>query len=499
MKKVVSKEVSEQTLGEMCTDKFKNDFSNLLRSRYPLFFITTNEERRLIQFLDHFCRIKGYECMLWDSYNGLVSLENREMVAGTTEDLRANPLAVLDYIITESRTFEKKKTSIKEKKDSGISGVIYVLLDFFRFITDNPDIERRFKTIAELNSIICTIVTGPYYKATDVIQNLMPVIDFPFATKKEIKHALYDVVKGASVDIPDLLKRTKEMEEELIDAVNGLTLMEAQTAFSKSMVAHHDWNLPTILEEKKQIISKSGMLDYFDKPVSMDDVGGLKRLVAWIKNRKSSFSEEAEKYGLKKPRGLLNIGMPGTGKSLICKAISSAWGMPLLRLDFGRLFGSLVGDSEKNARETIKLAEAVAPCILGDTKIIVNGKTMLIENLFKMEKNDNKNEVSVFNDNGEDIQHIVYLNKEKKIKIRGIDKRNIKDLSLKAITRTFKKEKLIKITTKSGRVIMATRDHLLMGNKQKMKKIKDFQVNDLISIVYDNKIQGDIDGDNKTL
>jgi len=154
------------------------------------------------------------------------------------------------------------------------------------------------------------------------------------------------------------------MEEQLINAASGLTLTEAQTAFSKSLVAHHDWDIATILEEKKQIISKSGMLEYFDKPISMKDVGGLKKLTGWIGERKTTFSEEAETYGLKKPRGLLTIGMPGCGKSLVCKAISSEWGMPLLRLDFGRLFGSLVGDSEKNAREAIKLAEAVAPSIL---------------------------------------------------------------------------------------------------------------------------------------
>lgn len=362
--KEISKKISEKTLKEMCTDKFKNEFSNLLRSRYPLFYITTNEERRLVQFLDHYCRVKGYECYLWNCYEGLIHLSTGEEAANSNEELKENPLAILDYIISEAKTYEKKKTSVKELKDKGTNGVIFVLLDYFRFIGDNPDIERRFKAIANLNAIVCTIITGPHYQSTEVLQNLIPVIDFPFANAKEIKHALYDVVRGAEKRIPDLAKKTKKMEEELINSVHGLSLMEAQTALSKSLVAHHDWDIPSILGEKKQIISKSGMLDYFDKPVSMDDVGGLKNLVNWIKNRKTSFSKEAEEYGLKKPRGLLTIGMPGCGKSLVCKAISSTWGMPLLRLDFGRLFGSLVGDSEKNAREAIKLAEAVAPSIL---------------------------------------------------------------------------------------------------------------------------------------
>lgn len=362
--KKVSMTVSGKALKEMCSDKFKRDFSNMLRSRSPLFYITTNEERRLKQFLYHYGVVKGYTCLVWDSYNGLVKLEDGTPVGGTAEELKANPLAILDYIISESRTYESKKGSVKEKKEKDINGIIYVLLDFFRFMTDNPDIERRFKAISEASSIVTTIITGPYYKTTDVLNNLIPVLDFPYPNKNEIKHALHDVSMGASFEIPDIPKKTKIMEEQLINAVRGLTLIEAQTAFSKSLVSKYDWDIDTILEEKKQLISKSSILDYFDRPVSINDIGGLKKLIGWIKNRKVTFSEEAEEYGLRKPRGLLTIGMPGCGKSLICKAISSEWGMPLLRLDFGRLFGSLIGDSEKNARDAIKLAEAVAPCIL---------------------------------------------------------------------------------------------------------------------------------------
>jgi ATP-dependent 26S proteasome regulatory subunit len=362
--KKISKEVSEASLAEMCTDEFKNAFTMNLRSRYPLFYITTNEERRMVQFLDHYCRVKGYDCYLWNCYDGLSNIKDGSEVTSTSDDLKNNPMAILDYIISAGSNYSKSKSSVDEKKGDGVNGVLFILLDYFRFIEENPDIERRFKSISNLNSIVCTICTGPHYKSTDVIENLMPVIDFPLPNKKEIRHALYDVVRGAEKRIPEIPRKTKLIEEELINSVSGLTLMEAQTAFSKSLVAHHDWDLHTMLEEKKQIISKSGMLDYYDANVSMDDIGGLKNLTNWIKSRKQCFSQEAEDYGLQKPRGLLTIGMPGCGKSLVCKAISNAWNMPLLRLDFGKLFGSLVGDSEKNAREAIKQAEAIAPSIL---------------------------------------------------------------------------------------------------------------------------------------
>ena len=309
--KPISKKISEKTLEEMCTDKFKRDFTNMLRSRYPLFYITHNEEPRLIRFLDHYCRVKGYECFCWDACNGLSSLASGNEVGGTSEDLKNNPIAILDYIKGEAKAYEKKKTSVKEKKDKNVNGILYVLLDYYHFIQPNPDVERRLKDLANLSSIVTTIFTGPFYQATDVTENILPVIDFPLANKKEIRHALHDVVRGAESRIPDIVNKTKGMEEELINAVTGLTLQEAQTALSKSLVDDHKWDIDLILEEKQQIIKKSGNLEYFNSPVSMDDVGGLKNLTRWIGERKKGFSEEAAAYGLKKPRGLLTIGMPG--------------------------------------------------------------------------------------------------------------------------------------------------------------------------------------------
>jgi len=364
MKKMMSKEVSEKALKDMCTTEFKNELSNMLKCRYPLFYISHNEEKRLIQFLTHFCTVHGYECCLWCSYNGLTNLFSGEVVAGASDDLKNNPIGILDYIVSEGRSFEKKKTSVADKQEDGVNGIIYVLLDFFNFITPNPDIERRMVAISNLNTIISAVCTGPYYQATDVVENILPMMQFPLASKDEIRHALNDVVRGAERKIPGIKEKTKAIEGELINAVTGLTLQEGQTAFSKSLVANHDWDIPYILSEKKQLISKSGMLEYFDKTVPLSDVGGLKNLIEWIEEREICFSDAAEKYGLQKPRGLLTIGMPGAGKSLVCKAISTAWKMPLLRLDFGKLFGSLVGDSEKNARFAIRQAEAVAPCIL---------------------------------------------------------------------------------------------------------------------------------------
>ena len=363
VKKEVTKEESQKALDIMADERFHTEFSTLLKTRYPLFFVTTNEERRLLCFLDHFARVKGYTCFIWDCFRGLLDLDSGEVVGGIDETIK-DPLPILEHILNEGKNYLNNKEAVEKKREEGTRGIIYVLLDYCRFIEENPDVERRLKAISNLEGIVSTIITGPTYKSTSTLENLIPVLDFPFPNREEIRTALWELVDSVSAKIPAITDKTKKQEEELINSVSGLTLMEAQTAFAKSIVCNKGWNIPTILQEKRQIINKSGILEYYDNVASLSDVGGLKNLINWIKSRKDCFSSQAEAYGLNKPRGLLTLGLPGTGKSLVCKAISGAWGMPLLRLDFGKLFDSLVGQSEARARDALRLAESIAPSIL---------------------------------------------------------------------------------------------------------------------------------------
>ena len=361
--KEVTKEESKQILEQMADVEFKQSFLTFLKTRYPLFYVTTDEEKRFIAFLDHFCRYRGYECYLWDCYRGLIDLHTQEVVGGVDDSIK-DPYNILDHIMNEGKSYINNRDAVEKKRTENVKGIVFVLLDYCRFIEENPDVERRLKCVTNMDSIVTTILTGPSYKSTDILENLIPVLDFPRPNKQEIKNALWMVTNSVSDKITCITKKTKKIEEDLINATSGLTLIEAQTAYSKSLVCHRGWNIPVILNEKRQIISKSGILDFYDSSVSMDDVGGLKVLTNWIHRRKHCFSKEAEEYGLEKPRGLLAIGMPGCGKSLVCKAIAGKWNMPLLRLDFGKLFDSLVGQSEQRARDALRLAEAISPCVL---------------------------------------------------------------------------------------------------------------------------------------
>ena len=163
------------------------------------------------------------------------------------------------------------------------------------------------------------------------------------------------------------LELSGDSREEILKAAQGLTLAEAESVFAKALVLHGRLGveqIPDILAEKRQIIRKSGMLDFYDSDASLAEVGGLENLKSWLVKRKLAFSDKAAGFGLPPPRGVLLLGAQGCGKSLCAKAVSALWNLPLLRLDIGRIFNSLVGGSEENIRRAISVAEGVAPCIL---------------------------------------------------------------------------------------------------------------------------------------
>jgi SpoVK/Ycf46/Vps4 family AAA+-type ATPase len=125
-----------------------------------------------------------------------------------------------------------------------------------------------------------------------------------------------------------------------------------------------DAGVELVLAEKKQIVRRDGSLEFYEAREALDDVGGLDVLKGWLSRRVAAFTEDAREYGLPTPKGILVLGVQGCGKSLLAKAVSRAWGMPLLRLDLGRVFGRYIGESEASIRRAIQTAEAVAPAIL---------------------------------------------------------------------------------------------------------------------------------------
>ena len=146
-----------------------------------------------------------------------------------------------------------------------------------------------------------------------------------------------------------------------------MTLNQARRAFSKAIVTHgtlDDRDIDAIIADKKDILRASDALEFYSYTEAPENVGGLAVLKDWLSLRERAFTQDARDFGLPAPKGIALIGIPGTGKSLTAKMIADLWHLPLLRLDVGALFGSLVGESEERTRRALSLAETISPCIL---------------------------------------------------------------------------------------------------------------------------------------
>lgn len=342
-----------------------HDIFYMIKSRFRILYICTPEEVRVMNYFRYLAKAEAYDLYQWDLARGLRDGHSQEKVLNDGDEADTCPEAILRHIIDRATgDFDK---IIKKKKTKGS---IFVLLDYHRFLEGDdgteghPLIQRLLKQFSQIVSAAIIVVVSPTMVCPPTIEKELSIVDFPFPSKEEIKHSLARIRKNIPHEYPKAIRQTAKNEEELIRAVSGLTLVEAENAFARSLVKKKFWDVSVILKEKKQVIRKSGILEYRDPRFTMDDIGGLDSLKDWILQRRLAFTDEARDFGLPMPKGLLLLGTPGTGKSMVCDAIASAYKMPLLRLDFGAIFASHVGQSEGNMRRCLAIAGAVAPCVL---------------------------------------------------------------------------------------------------------------------------------------
>jgi SpoVK/Ycf46/Vps4 family AAA+-type ATPase len=243
-------------------------------------------------------------------------------------------------------------------------GAVFILRDFDRFL-DDVAIARKLRNLArrlkgEPQNII---ILASQVNIPDRLGEVITILEFPLPEsaeiRQEIQQMLADTQNKTQIEFSAL--------DELVRSSQGLSLDRLRRVLAKA-IAENGYlradDVDLILEEKRQSIRQTQILDFYPSTTEISDIGGLDNLKEWLLRRGGSFSERARQYGLPHPRGLLLAGIQGTGKSLTAKAISHHWHLPLLRLDVGRLFAGLVGESESRTRQMIQLAEALAPCVL---------------------------------------------------------------------------------------------------------------------------------------
>ncbi|HBC91824.1 MAG TPA: ATPase [Pelotomaculum sp.] len=191
------------------------------------------------------------------------------------------------------------------------------------------------------------------------------VVDYPLPDREELKRIIDDM--ATMYKDKAVIDTDPSFREELVDALLGMTQTEVENIIARVLVVDARLDakdIPEIIQEKIQIIRKSGVLEFYPLNESLDSIGGLSTLKKWLLRKRVCFQSKAREYGLEMPKGVLLTGVPGCGKSLTAKAVASEWKMPLLRFDIGKVFGMYVGQSEENVRRAIQTAESIAPCVL---------------------------------------------------------------------------------------------------------------------------------------
>jgi hypothetical protein len=327
---------------------FLRDLDVLVRARYPLVTLVTSEEQRVEAVLARLAETHGKALLGWSATSGMHRIGGAR--TGEAPEGAKAPLEALAAVA----------------KLPGPS--LVVLKDFHPYLAD-PAVVRALRELAHaLKSTYTTVVLlSPVLVIPPELEKEISVLDVPLPTYRDLLQLLKEIVgvlrQGGHAEV-DL---TKDDADQLVRAALGLTLSEAENAFAKAIA--HDGRLSRedvarVLDEKRQVIRKSGLLEYFPADEQLSDVGGLDLLKTWLARRGAAFSEAARRFGLPEPKGLLLLGVQGCGKSLTAKAIAAQWRLPLLRLDMGRIFSGLLGSSEENLRRAIRVAESVAPAIL---------------------------------------------------------------------------------------------------------------------------------------
>lgn len=333
------------------TQKTEQHLANLLKAKFPIIYVESWEENRVIDMITAICHDKKViktdrVVYVWSMTTGIVNMDTNKATNGYRDVDEA-----LDYFNNE----------IEED-------AVLIMKDIHSHI-EYPSTKRTLRDTANIlkNSEFKKniVLIAPELKLPLDLQKDVTVVDFELPSVSEIRELLDSIIE---TNLGNSCKLTEEEKNIFAKTAQGLTLQEAENAFARAMVERKRLTideLDIIMDEKCQVIKKTGILEFVKTDFKMEDVGGLQNLKHWLIKRNNSWLDKAQKdYNLPAPKGVLITGVAGTGKSLTAKAMSSLWKLPLLRLDAGKIFDKWVGGSEENIRTVIKTAEAVAPSIL---------------------------------------------------------------------------------------------------------------------------------------
>lgn len=325
--------------------EFEEDLASLFAAKAPILALITHEEARVIRMLLSLEGGGALGLVSWDAADGFEVLR-----AGKEpfEPRDCNSETVLSFL------------------EKAPPGHIFLLKDFHSAWAHRKGyITRKLRNLAprlraRSQSVVMTLPEAelPVELRDDVI-----VLHVPLPDEGELRSLFEDVTSRLD---PGSLPG-EAVEDKLVTSALGLTSTQAALAFARVYARHQRFDergIELITWAKRQALRETGALELWPEEEGESEVGGLDLLKAWLKKRAVAFSPAAREARVPFPRGVALVGIPGTGKSLSAKMLAGLWRLPLLRLDVGALFGSLLGESESNMRKAVHIAETVSPAIL---------------------------------------------------------------------------------------------------------------------------------------
>jgi len=336
------------------------DIKAALQARIALLWVVTKEESRAERYIAQAANAAAYQCRTWDIAQGPCELSGKPLQLTQSND----PSEMLGVILNKSR---------QTMRDGDSDRNVWIMRDLPVWLEGMPgaSVLRAVRNIAlarprmAQNTAQAIVVISPSGKVPDELSDHATVIDWPLPDKIEIA-AILDAAIATNVNkLPELANLTNGKRDAAVDAALGLSEADTQNAYSTSLVKCRTIDALLVASEKKRVISKERIMEWYD-PIAggLDSVGGLENLKAWLLTIADAWSEKARRYGLKPRKGCMLVGVPGCGKSLTAKAIATALGIPLIRLDLGALKSKFVGESEQNIRKAFRVIEAIGRCVV---------------------------------------------------------------------------------------------------------------------------------------
>lgn len=336
-----------------------NELKKMIDVNTPIICIQHYDYVRIDEIIT--CAVEGKKVFEWNPATGATNFKTKEPMGNGT------PMKLEDFLrekyLDESEM--EKFIVLKDIQD-------YLNQNQVANTNEQPTVIKSLLGLMAQRRLydpqynITTMIVTPECQIPADIEKFVSYLEIPFPNESEINQLIDEHIE---VNCYDKGKFTNDDRERLMPSLKGLTAFEIDRMLDMAMSSNGSLSAEDsemILQQKKRMVKKSGLVELIDTPEKIDDIGGLNSLKAYLKRKANIIRQlpEARKFHVNIPKGVFIIGMPGCGKSLCAKASATLFQAPLLKLDMGSIMGKYVGQSEENLRKAIKIAEAAAPCVL---------------------------------------------------------------------------------------------------------------------------------------